>query len=300
MAGVKEYRVFDVTLAHKVLLTPSLIACVLQGEAIKGMKLCAPDQRIKVLLPAEDGTPSSLPPTGEWYKLAQALPKAQRPIARTYTLRALDTERGEMTVEFVAHGTEGPASTWALGAEPGARLQVVAPRGDYAGDNGGYEWVQSAHTRQVLLMGDETALPAIKSILEQLAQQDNPPQVQAFIEVPLQADCTDDYRTLPFAEVVWLPREGTGATYGERLLEAARHWSCPVAQAVSHPVTVEDIAEGEKVWQPASTQQGQFFGWVAAESSAVKALRRYLLAEKGVAQDAITFMAYWSRGPRSH
>ncbi|MGM3225422.1 siderophore-interacting protein [Dickeya zeae] len=300
MAGVKEYKVFDVTLAHKTLLTPSLMRCVFRGEAVRKMKICAPDQRIKVLLPAEDGTPPRLPDVGEWYKLVQAMPKPQRPIPRTYTLRSLDTETGEMVVEFVVHGTEGPASAWVLSAQPGATLQVVAPRGDFAGDNGGYEWVLSANTRQVLLMGDETALPAIKGILEQLAQQDNPPQVQAFIEVPLQADCTDDYRNLPFAEVVWLPREGTGATYGERLLEAARHWSCPAAQVAAQPVMVADIAEGEKVWEPASTQQGQFFGWVATESSAVKALRRYLLAEKGLAQESVTFMAYWSRGSRPH
>ncbi|QOL15940.1 siderophore-interacting protein [Dickeya dianthicola] len=300
MAGVKEYKVFDVTLARKTLLTPSLMRCVFSGEAVKQMKICSPDQRIKVLLPAEDGTPSRLPDVGEWYKRVQAMPKPQRPIPRTYTLRSLDAEACEMVVEFVVHGTEGPASAWALSAQPGAALQVVAPRGDVAGDNGGYEWVLSENTRQVLLMGDETALPAIKSILEQLSQLDNPPQVQAFIEVPLQADCVDDYRHLPFAEVVWLPREGTGATYGERLLDAARQWTCPSAQVQAHPVMVADIADGEKVWEPASAQQGQFFGWVAAESSAVKALRRYLLAEKGLAQESITFMAYWSRGPRSH
>ncbi|RNM23238.1 siderophore-interacting protein [Dickeya undicola] len=299
MAGVKEYKVFDVTLAHKTLLTPSLMRCVFSGEAVKKMKICSPDQRIKVLLPAEDGTPPRLPDVGEWYKLVQAMPKQQRPIPRTYTLRSLDTVAGEMVVEFVVHGTEGPASAWVMRAQPGEELQVVAPRGDFVGDNGGYEWVLAENTRQVLLMGDETALPAIKGILEQLSQRDNPPQVQAFIEVPLRSDCID-YRHLAFAEVVWLPREGTGASYGERLLEAARHWSCPAAQVAAQPVMVADIEEGEKVWEPASTQQGQFFGWIAAESSAVKALRRYLLGEKGLAQESITFMAYWSRGPRSH
>lgn len=126
MAGVKEYKVFDVTLARKTLLTPSLMCCVFSGEAVKKMKICSPDQRIKVLLPAADGTPSRLPDVGEWYKLVQAMPKEQRPIPRTYTLRSLDTVAGEMVVEFVVHGTEGPASAWALSAQPGEELQVVA------------------------------------------------------------------------------------------------------------------------------------------------------------------------------
>ncbi|ATZ95866.1 siderophore-interacting protein [Dickeya fangzhongdai] len=299
MAGVKEYKVFDVTLAHKTLLTPSLMRCVFSGEAVKKMKICSPDQRIKVLLPAEDGTPPRLPDVGEWYKLVQAMPKAQRPIPRTYTLRSLDTVAGEMVVEFVVHGTEGPASAWAMSAQPGEELQVVAPRGDFAGDNGGYEWVLSENTRQVLLMGDETALPAIKGILEQLSQLDNPPQVQAFIEVPLQADCID-YRHLTFAEVVWLPREGTDESYGERLLDAARQSVRLPENIHAGAVTVAEIPDGEIMWERANAQQGQFFGWVAAESSAVKALRRYLLGEKGMTQESITFMAYWSRGPRPH
>ncbi|MGK2960484.1 MAG: hypothetical protein ACSLEM_06795 [Candidatus Malihini olakiniferum] len=53
-------------------------------------------------------------------------------------------------------------------------------------------------------------LPAIKNILEQLAQQFNPLQVQAFIEVPLAAYCID-MGSFTFAEEVrWLPRESRG------------------------------------------------------------------------------------------
>lgn len=41
-------------------------------------------------------------------------------------------------------------------------------------------WLQ-----QALLIADETAVPAAMGILEQLAQQANPPRVQAFFEVPV-------------------------------------------------------------------------------------------------------------------
>ncbi|CDH30831.1 siderophore-interacting protein [Xenorhabdus bovienii] len=44
---------------------------------------------------------------------------------------------------------------------------------------------------QTFLIADETALPAALGILEQLAQRDNPPYVQAFFEVPEQGDCVN-------------------------------------------------------------------------------------------------------------
>ncbi|NLS43647.1 hypothetical protein EXD76_05500 [BEV proteobacterium] len=54
-----------------------------------------------------------------------------------------------------------------------------------------YLFNKAVEMTHVLLIGDETTLPAIKGILEQLAQQSNPVQVQAFIEMPLEADCVD-------------------------------------------------------------------------------------------------------------
>ncbi|WP_192457917.1 siderophore-interacting protein [Musicola keenii] len=299
MSGVQGYKVFDITLMRKEMLTPSLMCCVFGGEAVREMKMGAPDQRIKLLFPSEDGTPSRLPTEGEWYRLAQQLPKAQRPIPRTYTMRRLDTEKGEMEVEFVIHGTEGPASSWAMTAQPGAEVQAVAPNGAFPDDCGGYEWVLPPRVTQVMLAADETALPAVKGILEQLAERAEPPRVQAFIEVPLAADCVD-LSQFAFAEVFWLPREDTGASYGERLLAAVRQ-SAQLPEAVSPSgLDVQEIPDDEVLWERAQVQQGEFFGWIAAESSSVKNLRRYLLGERGIAREAVTFMAYWSRGARSH
>lgn len=54
--------------------------------------------------------------------------------------------------------------------------------------------------RNALIIADETALPAARGILEMLAGQTNPPQVQAFFEVPEQADCTN-LSEFNFAEI---------------------------------------------------------------------------------------------------
>lgn len=50
-----SYRIFDITLKSKTLISPSLVRCVFEGADIHRMKLEAPDQRIKLLFPAADG-----------------------------------------------------------------------------------------------------------------------------------------------------------------------------------------------------------------------------------------------------
>jgi NADPH-dependent ferric siderophore reductase len=80
-----------------------------------------------------------------------------RPKPRRYTVRAWDPERQRLTIDFVTHGDEGYAGPWAARAQPGDRLQLKGPGGSYAPDEAA-AW----H----LLIGDESALPAIAASLE--------------------------------------------------------------------------------------------------------------------------------------
>lgn len=107
MSGSSSYRIFDIKLKAKENVSPSLMRCVFEGAEVNRMKLEAPDQRIKLLFPAEDGQIPQLEKSDDWYRSYMALPKAQRPVMRTYTLRALRTEQNEMDVEFVLHGETG-------------------------------------------------------------------------------------------------------------------------------------------------------------------------------------------------
>ncbi|MWL74463.1 siderophore-interacting protein, partial [Escherichia coli] len=180
--AVQGYRLFNVVLARKERLSPSMLRCVFRGDEVRHMKIDAPDQRIKLLFPSLNGTPAALTPDGSWWEQTKALPEDRRPVLRTYTLRRVDVEAGEAEVEFVMHGTDGPASAWAMGAQPGDALQIVAPNRDYPEDSGGYEWNPHPEAERGLIIADETALPAVKGILEQLAHRDTPPQIQLFIE----------------------------------------------------------------------------------------------------------------------
>ncbi len=205
------YRLFNVRLKSKYLLSPSMLRCVFTGDDICQMKSDGPDQRIKLLFAAENGETPNMPVSDSWYEDYLALPRQQRPVLRIYTLRAVSHEQKQAIVDVVMHGETGPASRWAFHAQPGDTLQIVAPNALAEEDSGGYEWLPHHQVRQALLIADETALPAAMNILEMLAKQANPPQVQAFFEVPLREDCLTSVE-FPFAHLYWLPREETGST----------------------------------------------------------------------------------------
>jgi NADPH-dependent ferric siderophore reductase len=271
-----------------------MLRCVFSGDEVRHMKIDAPDQRIKLLFPAPNGAPATLTSGGSWWEQIRAMPEDIRPVLRTYTIRRVDVEAGEMDVEFVMHGTEGPASAWAVGSQPGEALQIVAPNRDFTEDSGGYEWNPHSQAERGLVIADETALPAVKGILAQLDQRETPPQIQVFIEVPKQGDCVD-LGQYAFAEVHWLARDLTGAGYGEALLQAVKQHVALPEYALTRSQEVQEEAEGELLWDRAESDN-RFHGWVAAESSAVKHLRRYLIGERNLSKETISFMAYWARG----
>lgn len=293
MAGVQGYRLFNVQLVRKTELSPSLLSLVFSGQDVSHMKCDSPDQRIKILFPSEDGTPPSLPAELHWYQLVQEMPKEKRPVIRTYTLRHVDPVGLEVTVEFINHGTEGVASAWAINARPGDSIQMVAPDATHVEDSGGYEWTPPHGLRNALIIADETALPAARGILEMLAEQVNPPQVQAFFEVPEQGDC-ENLSDFNFAKIFWLPRNSSEVKHGEYLIQAVKtHARIP---EIHHHDSVREEAEGDIIWDKATTRNKEFYGWVAAESTVVKRLRCYLIGECGVEHKAVNFMAYWSKG----
>ncbi|AHG21329.2 iron utilization protein [Chania multitudinisentens RB-25] len=288
-----SYRIFNIILKYKENISPSLLRCVFSGPELNRMKLEAPDQRIKLLFPSAQGQISQLENSDDWYRDYMAVAKEQRPVMRTYTLRALRCAEQEMDVEFVLHGVNGPASAWAIHALPGDALQAVAPNADFDGDSGGYEWAPPAQVQQALLIADETALPAALGILEQLAQSANPPRVQAFFEVPLAEDCLC-MAQFPFAEVHWLPRAGGHQqNHGELLVEAVRQRvKIPISARAAEQSLAENSLAGDLLWERAEGAK-TFYAWVAAESSTVKTLRRYLIGECSLDRSTVNFMAYW-------
>ncbi|MBI7787427.1 siderophore-interacting protein [Pseudomonas aeruginosa] len=293
------YRLFNVELKRREQLSPALTRFVFGGPEVAEMKTLAADQRIKIFFPDASGQPPSLPGGSEWYQAYRSVEPARRPPMRTYTIRALRAEQEEVDVEFVLHGENGPASAWATHARIGDRLQLAAPNRQYGDDPGGYEWKPPAGVRNILLIADETALPAVAGILEELAGEAEPPVVEAFLEVPGEADILD-LPAIPGARLHWLPRHQAGihSRNGERMIEAARQARLPEREVAGGAAQeLEDIDIDEEIlWELASPESGSFYAWVAGESAAVMAIRRYLVQERGIDKRHLTLMGYWRLG----
>ncbi|WP_395713633.1 siderophore-interacting protein [Reyranella sp.] len=293
----RPYRLFDVTLLHSARLSPSLCRFTFGGADVVNMRTCAPDQRIKVFFPDAAGKPPSLSPD-TWLADYQAMRSADRPPRRTYTIRGLRSSDCEVDIDFVLHGSTGPASRWALSAVPGDKLQIVAPDATYAGDPGGYEWRPPAQLDRLLLLADETALPAVAGILEDLACTARPPTTLVHLEVPTVGDCLA-LPTWPSLRLHWAVREGSPCAVGDFLIDAARTAEAiPSVRTSSAGASLADVDVDRTIlWETqAPPQDGGFYAWVAAEAGAVKNIRRLLLEERGLPRSATNLMGYWRLG----
>lgn len=122
-----------------------------------------PDQQLKLCFPRGGELRLPAEPGGDvmrWYQAFLAIPEESRPWLRSFTVRRHDPARGELDVDFVLHGAAGPAVRWARTAAPGQVVGRYGPAEAYRTSLPAGDW----H----LLAGDETALPAIGSLLESL------------------------------------------------------------------------------------------------------------------------------------
>lgn len=257
------------------------------------------DQRIKIIFPPDSGQLPDLSGAGpDWYTRWLEIPEDERGAMRTYSVREVrDTgERTELVVDIVVHvepGASGPGSTWASSAAPGDEVLIVGPRRGH--DGGGIEF-DPGDAGWVMLVGDETAAPAIARILE-----DVQPTTRglALIEVPTPEDA------LPIAapegvEVRWLPRGRRD--HGSALIPAVLS-----EFAVQAEWTIDEPSSEALVWEtPAYSGSGEaltspgcpvdHYFWIAGESSVVTTLRRHLVREIGIDRSQVAFMGYWRAG----
>ncbi|MBV4475343.1 siderophore-interacting protein [Pseudomonas botevensis] len=296
MASATPYKLFDVVLRQKQQLSPHLMRVTLSGPPVSEMATWAPDQRVKLFFPAQNGSPSRLAQSEGWYNRFRSMLADRRPAMRTYTIRHLRAEQGEVDIDFVLHGETGPASRWALHAQPGESMQILAPDSRFSGkEAGGYEWKPPQNLKQVLLVADSTALPAAMGILDELAALAEPPQTQAFFEV----ESTQDMLPVPDWPglcVEWLIREQAGAAVaGTLMVEAVRQAVLPVdASSVGQAIELADVdIDKDILWEVADLAAEGFYGWVAGESAAVMSLRKHLIKERGIPRDSLNLMGYW-------
>ncbi|MYR44908.1 siderophore-interacting protein [Streptomyces sp. SID5910] len=239
---------------HEV--TPRMRRVVLGGDqlgpftrdGVRHPAFAAPgfDDHVKVILAADGDVraalPAQLPHGVEWTP-------AEHRLTRDYTPRRVDAEAGEFDLDFVVHG-DGPAAAWAASARVGDELWFVGPKSSLRLPEG-LDWI--------LLVGDETALPAIGRFLDE-----RPLDVPAHVLVTVGDESARQELAL---------RDGDTATW-----------------VVAEP---GDAAALEAAVRALPLPAGEGYAWAAAESRALLPVRRYLQRERKLPKDRLNITGYW-------
>ncbi|KQM84058.1 siderophore-interacting protein [Agromyces sp. Leaf222] len=320
------YRNFRVAVARVERLSPTFVNVTFAGDDLADFGTAGLDQRVKVVLPLAANGFASFPDGEDWYTKWRELPADLRNPFRTYTVRAVRPAQREVDIVFASHGDTGPASAWAARATPGDEIVLIGPDEFGPGRAVGIDW-RPGDVDTLLLVGDETATPAICAILESLPADATG---AAFLEVPEAGDRLD-VRAPRGVEVRWFAREGghgadaaegtaAGGTvaegtaaateHGALLAPAVRDWvvrhladlgvaragadesaaALAAAERADLPDTpLWDVPEGQSL-------DGACYAWLAGEASVITGLRRFLVREAGLDRRQVAFMGYWRRG----
>lgn len=232
-------------------LTPGLVRVTLSGDEFDDFAdRIETDKYAKLFFPPAD---SPLEPPYDLAALRDEVPFDQLPTVRTYTIRRVDPGRRTVDIDFVVHGDAGVAGPWAATAGPGDRLTMSSPGGGYLADG------EADHH---VLIGDESAFPAITAALEVLPET-------AHVTVVLEARSIEHRVALPTAATAtleWVDEDHEAP--GARLVDTVERLEWPAGR-------VQVFAHGER--------------------GAMKALRP-LLIERGVARADLSLSAYWAYG----
>jgi NADPH-dependent ferric siderophore reductase len=223
-------------------LTPRMRRITLGGPELAGFVSEGCDDHIKLMFATTPEQQAAL----DTMVLGAPTPEGAKPDMRDYTPRRIDLAVGELDIDFVLHG-DGPAATWATQAEPGQFLHIGGPR-------------SSMHVPDVfdayLLIGDETAIPAMARRLEELSANR---RALLVIEVE-NAEEQQSFSSAAAFDVIWIDRH-----QGDLLQ------------------TVKDL----------SLPDGVVYGWIATEAGLSRKLRRVLLDDHKLSEEQIKAAGYW-------
>ncbi|MFN8151124.1 MAG: siderophore-interacting protein [Solirubrobacterales bacterium] len=233
-------------------LGPTYVRIALEGDGLEGFEPNgATDAYVNVAIPPLD---APYEPPFDLDELKE-LPREQRPFRRRYTVRRWIPETRTLWLEFSVHDVTGSGGRWASEAKPGDALVFTGPAGSYRPDPEA-DW----H----LMIGDESALPAIGASLEAVPAG-VPVAVRVVVDGPadeIELSSTGDL------DLRWLHRED-GADGVDALADAVRDIDAPSGRA-----------------QP----------FVHGEAEETRAVRRHLLADRAMAPEDLSCSPYWKRG----
>ncbi|OYO20984.1 NADPH-dependent ferric siderophore reductase [Enemella dayhoffiae] len=242
----------SVTVVATERLSPELVRVILTGEDLRQLPpLEFTDHYVKLLFPPP-GAAYAWPFDPE--QLRATRPADEWPLTRTYTIRWFDRDTARLAIDFVVHGDQGIAGPWAAAVQPGEQIGFLGPGG---------AWAPDPAAGDHLLVGDESALPAIAAALDALPTG---APARAFLEV-----------SSPEAEVPVRCGGGIDVTWVHR----GAH---PHGTALAATV------------RAAVTPTPELRAFVHGNAEMVKDLRRWLFVEHRVPRDQVSISGYWRTG----
>ena len=222
-------------------ITPRMRRVTLGGPELAGFVSLGSDDHIKLLFPQNAQEQAALESPSFSIK-----GDGPQPAMRDYTPRRYDLSIGELDIDFVLHG-DGPASTWAEQVQVGQHLYIGGPRGSM---------IVPDIFDSSLLIGGETAIPAIARRLEELPAGR---KVLVVIEI---ADAAEQQVLSSAAEVevIWVLRGQ------DDLLDVVRNLTLP---------------------------SGTLYSFVATETKLSRQVRRVLLDTHKVNEQYLKAVGYW-------
>lgn len=244
------YDLFEATVRHVRQVAQQVRRITLTAPRIAQARTNGPDEYFGLIVPGASGDLHLPAPKMNVRAAIAAMPEADRPDLRWYTIRELRTAAAELDFDVVLHGDSGPGSAWAVRAEPGMPVGVRQGTATYAPPQAGAR----------LLIGDETAAPAIGAIL---TQGPLPEGSRVLVETP-DADHLSPLPDVPGLSVLTRGADVPGSALTTALAR----------------VDTTDLA----------------YAWVCGEQSLATGIRRTLVKERGVDRKSVLFSGYWKLG----
>lgn len=253
-----ELKFRTITVSEVQLLSPTLKRITFYGDDLKDFVSASFDDHIKMFFYADPQHAVVMPILTE---RGLDFPNPQdKPVARDYTPRYFDADQGTLSIDFVLHDT-GYATSWAKQAQVGQQLGIGGPRGSM---------IQPLAFDHYVLIGDDTAIPAIARRLEQLL-------VHSHAHVWIEVDSEQDQialMTAAQAQIHWIYRNGQEVGQADGFLAALTQYQFP---------------------------HQDFHTWIGAETHVARKLRKEMLENYGAQKQWTKASGYWKKGnPGSH